>query len=266
MEMGFHCKGFIYTLLIFVATISDTTRSELQSNNEGQACLHGDSENSDSCGLAGAAEADNSSNQAGTPPTAPQRKEKAADDWSRPARGQCSAAGALPAGSCRRLPAACLSCQFNRSCVYGATVAVLCRPATDVSCTGTALFNRTMRCAFCYQTPTWQHDCSLCNQMSRGRKYYRANCTVHADVLCMGRREFHKSLFCKWTKGDRWSTALALSVILGGFGVDRFYLGHWPEGIGKFFSFGGLGVWTLIDVVLIAIGYLSPADGSLYIT
>lgn len=45
----------------------------------------------------------------------------------------------------------------------------------------------------------------------------------------------------------------------------RFYLGHWQEGIGKLFSFGGLGVWTLIDVMLISMRYLGPADGSLYI-
>lgn len=45
----------------------------------------------------------------------------------------------------------------------------------------------------------------------------------------------------------------------------RFYLGHWQEGIGKLFSFGGLGVWTLIDVMLISMRYLGPADGSLYV-
>lgn len=55
-----------------------------------------------------------------------------------------------------------------------------------------------------------------------------------------------------------------LSVTVGGFGADRFYLGHWREGIGKLFSFGGLGIWTLVDIVLIAIGYLRPEDGSLY--
>ena len=59
---------------------------------------------------------------------------------------------------------------------------------------------------------------------------------------------------------------LASSLSLTHRPWGRFYLGHWQEAIGKFFSFGGLGVWTLIDVVLIAIGYLSPADGSLYIT
>ena len=55
------------------------------------------------------------------------------------------------------------------------------------------------------------------------------------------------------------------SLTLGGFGVDRFYLGHWKEGLGKLFSFGGLGVWTLVDLILIIIGYVGPEDGSLYI-
>lgn len=55
------------------------------------------------------------------------------------------------------------------------------------------------------------------------------------------------------------------SITIGGFGADRFYLGLWREGIGKLFSFGGLGVWTLVDVVLVATGYIGPADGSLYI-
>ncbi len=58
---------------------------------------------------------------------------------------------------------------------------------------------------------------------------------------------------------------LNFSITLGGFGIDRFYLGHWKEGFGKVFSFGGLGVWTLVDMVLIAVGYVGPADGSLYI-
>ncbi|PNF41034.1 hypothetical protein B7P43_G08223 [Cryptotermes secundus] len=91
------------------------------------------------------------------------------------------------------------------------------------------------------------------------------NCTVKSEVLCLGRRTFLKNVPCNWTGGYKWSTALVLSITLGGFGADRFYLGHWQEGIGKLFSFGGLGVWTLIDVILISLHYLGPADGSLYI-
>lgn len=56
-----------------------------------------------------------------------------------------------------------------------------------------------------------------------------------------------------------------LSVTLGGFGADRFYLGMWKSAIGKLFSFGGLGIWTLVDVILIGVGYIGPADGSLYV-
>jgi TM2 domain-containing membrane protein YozV len=80
-----------------------------------------------------------------------------------------------------------------------------------------------------------------------------------------GNRTFKKNVLCNWTGGYRWTTALILSITLGGFGADRFYLGHWQEGIGKLFSFGGLGVWTIIDVILISLHYLGPADGSLYI-
>ena len=47
--------------------------------------------------------------------------------------------------------------------------------------------------------------------------------------------------------------------------MDRFYLGHWEAALGKVFSFGGLGAWTLVDIILIAVGYVGPADGSLYI-
>jgi len=96
-------------------------------------------------------------------------------------------------------------------------------------------------------------------------QWTRTNCSANMDTLCLGRRHFLKRTPCNWSRGYRWTTALALSVALGGFGADRFYLGHWQEGVGKLFSLGGLGVWTLVDVVLVAIRYVGPADGSLYI-
>lgn len=141
-----------------------------------------------------------------------------------------------------------------------------------------------MICRYCYQTDPWEHTCEMkanCNSVSTPRAHYKTNCTVASNILCLGKfmliethlleavfvghRKFNKNVLCNWTGGYRWATSLILSVTLGGFGADRFYLGHWQEGIGKLFSFGGLGVWTLIDVILISLHYLGPADGSLYI-
>ncbi|KAH8280706.1 hypothetical protein KR054_003131 [Drosophila jambulina] len=167
---------------------------------------------------------------------------------------------------CERLQFPCIRCAYNNACLYGRDVNVTCEIIGNVQCQGERSFQRQMNCRYCYQTEMWQQNCyqhANCNSIAD--KYYRTNCTVHQDVLCLGNRSFTRNLRCNWTQGYRWSTALLISLTLGGFGADRFYLGHWQEGIGKLFSFGGLGVWTIIDVLLISMHYLGPADGSLYI-
>ncbi|XP_055530864.1 TM2 domain-containing protein almondex-like [Wyeomyia smithii] len=169
---------------------------------------------------------------------------------------------------CSDLPNSCLQCNYNPQCIYGAEINVTCIPKSSVSChndpSGHEIKRRTI-CRYCYQTERWEQICEQkggCNSID---SQFKTNCTVNSEILCMGHRTFMKKVPCNWTQGYRWSTTLILSITLGGFGVDRFFLGHWQEGIGKLFSFGGLGVWTLIDVLLISLHYLGPADGSLYI-
>lgn len=49
---------------------------------------------------------------------------------------------------------------------------------------------------------------------------------------------------------DKELTAIRLSVFFGPWALDQFYIGHWGLGYLKLFSLGGLGLWTLIDVIL----------------
>lgn len=52
-----------------------------------------------------------------------------------------------------------------------------------------------------------------------------------------------------------------LSWLLGGLGVDRFYLGKIGTGIVKLITLGGLGVWSLIDLILVLAGATRDKQG-----
>ncbi|GAB2455149.1 hypothetical protein GCM10011375_02870 [Hymenobacter qilianensis] len=62
-------------------------------------------------------------------------------------------------------------------------------------------------------------------------------------------------------EGKSQTTAALLSFFLGGLGVDRFYLGYTGLGILKLLTFGGFGIWAIIDFVRILTGSLKPKDG-----
>lgn len=58
------------------------------------------------------------------------------------------------------------------------------------------------------------------------------------------------------------SVALIYSLFLGFWGFDRFYLGHRSLGMLKLFTFGGLGIWCLIDIIQIILNSMKDSQGN----
>lgn len=52
-----------------------------------------------------------------------------------------------------------------------------------------------------------------------------------------------------------WLLTLLMSIFFGYIGVDRFMMSKIVTGILKLVTLGGLGVWWLIDLILIATKY-----------
>ena len=64
---------------------------------------------------------------------------------------------------------------------------------------------------------------------------------------------------------QRWLTCLLLCIFLGGFGAHRFYTGKIGTAILMIVTLGGVGVWYVIDIIIIAVGKFRDKDGN-YIT
>jgi|GEM_PF-861097 len=64
------------------------------------------------------------------------------------------------------------------------------------------------------------------------------------------------------TKQRHFLAAFFFSYVFGVFGVDRFYLGKIWTGILKFLTFGGLGLWALIDLGIIISGNMRDKQGN----
>lgn len=55
--------------------------------------------------------------------------------------------------------------------------------------------------------------------------------------------------------------AMALGLFGGVLGLHRFYTGKVQTGVWMILTFGGLGIWWLYDIVLLAVGEFRDVDG-----
>jgi len=63
-------------------------------------------------------------------------------------------------------------------------------------------------------------------------------------------------------KSDKQKIVAALLCwFLGGLGIHRFYLGYSAIGIIQLLTFGGCGIWALVDLIMILTGGLKDSDG-----
>jgi TM2 domain-containing membrane protein YozV len=67
--------------------------------------------------------------------------------------------------------------------------------------------------------------------------------------------------YTDYSQVKEYLPAFFISLFLGIFGVDRFYLGKIGTGILKLLTFGGLGIWALIDFIMIFTNHAKTKDG-----
>lgn len=87
---------------------------------------------------------------------------------------------------------------------------------------------------------------------------------VYHNITIMRHIDFQYTGFY-FRNGYSLEVALLLSVFLGMFGLDRFYLGYPALGLAKLCTLGFMFVGQLLDILLIATQVVGPADGSAYV-
>lgn len=82
-------------------------------------------------------------------------------------------------------------------------------------------------------------SCKLWNSANPGNTLSFCECDTHwADPECRTPRKSQ-------------AVAYVLSLFLGMFGADQFYLGFTQRGLVKLFTLGGMGVWWIVDIIRI---------------
>jgi TM2 domain-containing membrane protein YozV len=65
------------------------------------------------------------------------------------------------------------------------------------------------------------------------------------------------------TSEKSFVTTLILAIVVGFLGVHRFYVGKTGTGIIQLLTFGGVGIWSFIDIIMIIVQKFTDSKGLL---
>lgn len=102
--------------------------------------------------------------------------------------------------------------------------------------------------------------------MRNENEKYCFNCGAAIDskaVICPKCGVSQPDAIKNQTLNQHWLISLLLCVFVGVFGIHRFYLGRVGTGILMLITFGGFGIWYIIDIILIVLGQLRDRNGQL---
>ena len=144
------------------------------------------------------------------------------------------------------------------NCHLDEPIQAVCHVNNNISCSGSRSFTKTIPCRFCYQVPESNYICQNAQLCYPSFSPVPTRC--YSQVPCIDNPMFYKMRLCKRSTRSH-KIAILLSLTLGYFGVDRFYLGYIISGIFKLLTCGGLGIGYLVDFTLILFGGLGPYNG-----
>ena len=96
-----------------------------------------------------------------------------------------------------------------------------------------------------------RHYCRHCGKEAAQKAVFCVSCGMKLLPEGSGQRD--------------WLITLLFCVFLGYLGIHRFYTGHIVTGVIQILTCGGCGIWTLIDLIMIATGSFKDKDGNILV-